>query len=70
MLQLQSLFGLFALLGIAWAFGENRRAVSLKQAVIGLAVTVVTALALIKLPFVARAFGVMPSTIPAYWDRL
>jgi hypothetical protein len=40
MLQLQSAFGVFALLAIAWAFGENRRAVSLRQAVIGLAVTV------------------------------
>src|SRR5664279_1770453 len=65
MLQLQSLFGVFALLGIAWAFGENRRAVSLKQAVIGLAVTVVTALALIKLPFVARAFGVINDAVGA-----
>ena len=36
MLQLQSAFGVFALLAIAWAFGENRRAVSLRQAAIGL----------------------------------
>jgi CNT family concentrative nucleoside transporter len=39
MLQLQSAFGVFALLVIAWAFGENRRAVSFRQAAIGLAVT-------------------------------
>ena len=37
MLQLQSAFGMLALLAIAWAFGENRRAVSLRQAAIGLA---------------------------------
>ena len=43
MLQLQSLFGVFALLAIAWALGENRRAVSLKQAAIGLTATVLTA---------------------------
>ena len=55
MLQLQSAFGVFALLAIAWAFGENRRAVSLRQAAIGLFVTILTAVALIKLPFVARA---------------
>src|SRR6201746_2159874 len=57
MLQLQSAFGVLALLAIAWALGENRRAVSLRQIAIGLAVTVVTALVLIKLPPVARAFG-------------
>ena len=39
MLQLQSAFGVIALLGIAWAFGENRSKVSLRQAAIGLAVT-------------------------------
>ncbi len=55
MLQLQSAFGVFALLAIAWAFGENRRAVSLRQAAIGLVVTFLTAVALIKLPFVAHA---------------
>jgi hypothetical protein len=27
MLQLQSAFGVFALLAVAWAFGETRRAV-------------------------------------------
>ena len=36
MLQLQSAFGIVALLAIAWALGENRRAVSLRQAAIGL----------------------------------
>jgi concentrative nucleoside transporter, CNT family len=65
MLQLQSLFGVFALLAIAWAFGENRGAVSLKQAAIGLAVTLLTALALIKLPFVAHAFGVINDAVGA-----
>ena len=65
MLQLQSAFGVFALLAIAWAFGENRRAVSLRQAAIGLAVTLVTAVVLIKLPFVARAFGVINDAVGA-----
>ena len=54
MLQLQSAFGIVALLAFAWVISENRRAVSLKQAAIGLAVTLVTAIILIKLPFVAR----------------
>ena len=59
MLQLQSAFGVLALLAIAWGLGENRRAVSLRQATIGLAVTLLTAAALIKLPFVARGFGII-----------
>jgi concentrative nucleoside transporter, CNT family len=65
MLQLQSAFGVFALLVVAWAFGENRRAVSLRQAAIGLGVTFLTALALIKLPFVAHAFGAINNAVGA-----
>src|SRR6266550_227241 len=63
MLQLQSAFGVFALLAIAWTFGENRRAVSLRQAAVGLFVTILTAIALIKLPFVAHAFGVINDAV-------
>lgn len=63
MLQLQSAFGVLALLGIAWALGENRRAVSWRQMAIGLAVTIVTALVLIKLPLVARAFGAINDAV-------
>jgi CNT family concentrative nucleoside transporter len=65
MLQLQSAFGVIALLVIAWLFGENRRAVSLRQTAIGLVVTFLTAVALIKLPFVTRAFGAINNAIGA-----
>jgi CNT family concentrative nucleoside transporter len=65
MLQLQSAFGVFALLAVAWAFGENRRAVSPRQAAIGLGVTFLTALALIKLPLVAHAFGAINDAVGA-----
>jgi concentrative nucleoside transporter, CNT family len=65
MLQLQSASGVFALLGIAWALSENRRAVSLRQAVIGLIVTLLTAVALIKLPLVAHAFGAINDAVAA-----
>src|SRR5260370_3284313 len=65
MLQLQSAFGVFALLAITWAFGENRRAVSLRQAAVGLAATLLTAVALIKLPFVAHGFGVINDAVGA-----
>src|ERR1019366_6388808 len=65
MQQLQSAFGIFALLAIAWAFGENRRAVSLRQAAVGLFVTFLTAVALIRLPFVAHAFGAINDAVGA-----
>jgi concentrative nucleoside transporter, CNT family len=65
MLQLQSAFGIVALLAIAWALGENRGAVSLKQAAIGLVVTLLTAVILIKLPFVAHAFGAINDAVGA-----
>src|ERR1700683_4761548 len=65
MLQLQSALGVFALLMLAWALGENRRAVSLKQAAIGLVATFVTAVVLIKLPFVTRAFGAINDAVGA-----
>jgi CNT family concentrative nucleoside transporter len=65
MLQLQSAFGVFALLAIAWAVGENRRSVSLRQAAIGLAATLLTAIVLIKVNVVARAFGVINDAVGA-----
>ena len=65
MLQLQSAFGVCALLAIALAISENRRAVSFKQAAIALAVTFLTAVALIKLPFVTRAFSTINDAIGA-----
>src|SRR5215218_3351644 len=63
MVQLQSAFGVLALLAIAWALGENRRAVSWRQMAVGLAVTLATALVLIKLPLVAKAFGAINDAV-------
>src|SRR3979411_1824295 len=65
MLQLQSAAGIFALLALAWAFGENRRAVSLRQAAVGLLITILTAAALLKLPMVSRGFGIVNDAIGA-----
>ncbi len=56
MLQLQSAFGIIALLAIAWAIEREPPRGSLRQAAIGLAMTLVTAFILIKLPFVAQRF--------------
>jgi CNT family concentrative nucleoside transporter len=63
MLQLQSAFGVLALLVIAWALGENRSKVSLRQAAIGLVATLVTALVLIRVPVVASAFGAINDAV-------
>jgi len=65
MLQLQSAFGIVALLALAWIFGENRHAVSLRQGAIGLAVTFATAVVMIKLPGVAHVFGVINDAVGA-----
>lgn len=65
MLRLQSALGIFALLLIAFTLAENRRAVSLRQAAIGLAATFVTAVVLLKLPVVARAFGTINDAVGA-----
>lgn len=65
MLRLQSAFGIFALLLIAFALAENRRLVSLRQAAIGLAATFVTAVVLLKLPVVAHAFGTINDAVGA-----
>jgi len=65
MLRLQSALGVFALLLIAWMLGENRRLASLRQAAVGLVVTFMTAVILLKLPIVARAFGVINDAVGA-----
>ena len=65
MLQLQSAFGVFALLAIAWAFGENRRAVSLQAGGDRPRRHLSHRLALIKLPFVAHGFGVINDAVGA-----
>ncbi len=65
MLQLQSAFGILALLALAWVFGENRGNVSLRQAAVGLIVTLATAIVLLKLPIVAHAFGAINDAVGA-----
>src|SRR5260370_21581995 len=57
MLHLQAAFGVLALLAIAWALGENRRELSLRQAAIGRVATLVPALVLIRVGVVATTCG-------------
>ncbi len=63
MLTVQSIFGAFVLLALAWACGENRRHVSLRGALGGLALTFLMAALLIKLPWLAQAIAVMNAAV-------
>jgi len=58
MLTLQSVFGVFVLLGLAWALSENRRAVSWRNAAVGLIVTAVAAFVMLKVPQIKAGFDV------------
>src|SRR6476646_2562580 len=65
MQHLQSLLGVLALLAFAWVISENRRAVAWRSAAAGLPLTFLTALILLKVPGVARAFGVINDAVGA-----
>jgi len=65
MQNLQSALGIFGLLAVAWAVSEDRRRVAWKQAAIGLLVTLATAVILLKVPGVARAFGAVNDAVDA-----
>jgi len=65
MQNLQSLGGMFALLAIAWAISENRRGVAWRQAAMALGVTFVTAVILLKVPAVTRAFSAVNDAVGA-----
>jgi CNT family concentrative nucleoside transporter len=65
MLQLQSAFGVLALLLIAFAISERHSAVSWRQIAVGLAVTIVTAIVLLKIPQAGQAFAVINDAVGA-----
>src|SRR5882757_4823409 len=65
MQNLQSGLGIVAMLGIAFALSENRRAIAWKQAGIGLAATIVTAIMLLKIPQIASVFGLINDAVGA-----
>jgi concentrative nucleoside transporter, CNT family len=65
MLQLQSAAGIVVLLAIAWIISEQRRAVAWKQVAIGLVVTIATAVLLLKVPAITRAFAAVNDAVGA-----
>lgn len=65
MRQLQSAFGIFALLAMAWAISEDRRAVSWRQTAIALAVSFASAALFIKVPRASAAFAAINAAVDA-----
>lgn len=65
MRQLQSAFGIFAFLAMAWAISEDRRAVSRGQTAIGLAVTFASAALFTKVPRASAAFAAINAAVDA-----
>ncbi len=65
MMSLQSALGVFVLLALTWLVSENRRAVSWRHAAIGLAVTFVVAVLLLKIPAIKLAFSAINGIVNA-----
>jgi CNT family concentrative nucleoside transporter len=65
MQTIQSIAGIFGLLAIAFAFSENHRAVSARQAAIGLALTIVLAVLFLRIPQLKVAFGMVGDAVNA-----
>ena len=62
---IQSIVGIFGLLAITFAISENHRAVSFRQAAIGLSLTVALAVLLIKVPQIKLGFAVIGRAVDA-----
>jgi len=65
MQTVQSIAGIFGLLALTFAISENRRAVSLRQAAVGLGLTVVLAVLFIKIPQLKLAFSAIGDAVNA-----
>jgi CNT family concentrative nucleoside transporter len=66
--RLQAVLGVLALLAVAAALSENRRAIVWRQAAIGLGVSVAAALLFLKLPFAAQTLGLLNVPVQAVAD--
>src|SRR5947199_1210384 len=65
MQNLQSAFGVFALLAVAWIVSEDRRGVAWRQVAVALLVTFATAVILLKVPAVTHAFSAVNDAVGA-----
>jgi CNT family concentrative nucleoside transporter len=65
MQTIQSIAGIFGLLALTFALSENHRAVSARQAAVGLVLTVVLAALFLRIPQLKVAFGVTGDAVNA-----
>jgi len=65
MQTIQSVAGIFGLLALTFAISENHRAVSFRQAAIGLALTVLLAALFLKIPQLKAGFAVIGDAVNA-----
>src|SRR5258708_10159532 len=65
MQNLQSAFGIFALLAIAWIVSEDRRGVAWRRAAVALIVTSATGVLLWRWPAVTRLFAAINNAVDA-----
>ena len=65
MQQLQSGFGILALLALAWMISENRRAVPWRKVALGVGLTFALAILLLKVPPVRSAFAAVNDAVEA-----
>ncbi len=65
MLQLQSAFGVLALVALTWAISERPRAVSWRRVALGLAVSFVLAVLLLKIPAIRFVFAAVNDAVEA-----
>jgi concentrative nucleoside transporter, CNT family len=65
MQTIQSIAGIFGLLALTFALSENHRAVSARQAAVGLALTVVLAALFLRIPQLKVAFGTIGDAVNA-----
>jgi CNT family concentrative nucleoside transporter len=65
MQQLQSVLGMVALIAFAWAISENRGAVPWRKVAIGLGLSILLAVVLLKVPPVRAAFAAVNGAVDA-----
>jgi CNT family concentrative nucleoside transporter len=65
MQNIQSVVGVIALLGLAFAISENRRAVPFRQVATGVALTFVLALLFLRIPQLKIGFAVIGDGVEA-----
>ncbi|MEQ8216032.1 MAG: Na+ dependent nucleoside transporter N-terminal domain-containing protein, partial [Smithellaceae bacterium] len=59
----QPIFGIVVLILFAWLISENRRSVKPVEAALGLAVTILLAIIMLRIPFFRHIFGILNTAV-------